>query len=467
MTAREPKPHRDRIRGQEGDKYTDHRGISSRVNKFYGTYTGMHGDTEIDRAYLYPHSWKVRILPKDFTQNTGFTNDHLFGMDKFNAGSSKFLTIVEGEEDTMSAYQMLGEKYPVVGLPGASISKKLLINCHDYIDSFQNIIVCTDSDDAGNKAANKLAETFPNKVYRVPLTLFKDANEFLMAGKTSEFMYAWINRTKYVPEFDTSTTDQFLKLYDEGQDSIYIPTGLENFDENHLGLFQGHFTIFQAPEGIGKTELMRYLEYNLLKNHPDVPIAMCHLEESQLRSLLGLVSYDLKKNVTRKELIDDEAAVKDSIERLSSNENMHMFTLGLDEDPLVLIERIKYYANVCECKYVFIEPIQDVAHQRTGGESTEQFLTKLSVLLSRVANETGCGIIAIAHENDDGQIRDCRMIGKQASVVVRLERDVDSENEEVRNTTTLVSLKNRPAAFVGFGGQVKFDVDSFTIGELV
>jgi len=225
--------------------------------------------------------------------------------------------------------------------------------------------------------------------------------------------------------------------------------------------------VFQAPEGVGKTELFRYFQHNLITNYPEVSFAMNHLEETQLRSLLGLVSYQVEDNWTRKELITDIPRAEQAIKDISKNENVHLFSIGVDEDPFVLIERIKYYANICDCKYVFIEPIQDLAHQRHTNDTVEQFLTKLSVMLSRTATETGCGIITIAHENDDGQIRDCRMIGKRASVVVKLSRDVTATDDEIRNTTTMTSVKNRPASFAGYAGQLFFNSDKFMIEEKV
>jgi hypothetical protein len=140
----------------------------------------------------------------------------------------------------------------------------------------------------------------------------------------------------------------------------------------------------------------------------------------------------------------------------------------VDEDPLVILDRIKYYAQVCGCKYIFFEPIQDLAHQRSDpGESAEQFLSKLSVQLSRIAAETGVGIVTIAHQNDNGEIRDCRLIGKQAAVRVDLSRELLSSDEEARNTTTLTVVKNRPVGPTGYAGQLKFDIESFTLREKV
>ena len=198
------------------------RGVTKETAEFLGILTGITEEgAEHCRVYPYPHRPKLRVLPKDFSHNSGFTNDHLLGMDKWNAGSSKALTIVEGEDDWAAAYQMLGSKWPVVAIPGASISKALLKNCKDYLDSFDSLVIATDSDDAGDRAALILETTFPNKCYRVPMTKYKDACEYLENGGAKEFMYAWINRKKYVQPFDTHTPEQFVKLLHEANDKSY------------------------------------------------------------------------------------------------------------------------------------------------------------------------------------------------------------------------------------------------------
>lgn len=464
-----------------------YRGLAQSTVDFFGIMTGVNAEgNDVTRVYPYPHRPKTRILPKDFSQNKGFTNDHLLGMDKFNAGSSKFITVVEGEDDLPAAYEMLGSKYPVVALPGAGTVKNILKNkkCYDYLDAFESIVICTDSDPAGDRGAQDLQRAFPGKTYRVNMSLFKDPMEYFEANKKSDFLYAWINRKKFVPENVFNTPDQFADIIRSGKGSMYIPTGIKQFDEKTLGLMQGYFTVFQAAEGIGKTELMRYLEYNILANHPTVPIAIMHLEETKKRSLLGLASYHLNKNVTlqdtetiTKENGDEEIVylpsyngvpedqVISAISELTGRENLYQFTIGVDEDPISIVDQIRYFAEVCGCKYVFFEPIQDLAYSRQDETTVESWLSQLSTTLGRLASELGIGIISIAHENDDGQIRDCRMIGKRAGVVVRLERDKLSTDEVMKNITTLTVLKNRPVSNTGLAGQIEFDPHSFTISE--
>ena len=463
------------------------RGLEADVEKFYGTLTGMStaGDP-VTRVYQYPHRPKTRILPKDFSKNYGFTNDHLFGMDKFNAGSSKFLTITEGEEDAMAVYQILGKKWPVVSLPSAGSVNICLKNreTYNYLKAFSAIVIATDSDEAGEKTAELLQRAFPGRCYRVNMTKHKDASAYLQEGDGSDFLYAWINRQKYVPENVFNTVDQFEKIIKDDKGSMYIPTGITDLDDKLLGLMQGHFTVFTAPEGVGKTELMRKLEHNLLANHPTVPIAIMHMEETKKRSLLGLASYFLNKDVTLQDTEtitnsngDEEIVylpsykgtpedeVLEAIRVFGERENFYQFTLGVDDDPITILDQIRYFAEVCGCKYVFFEPIQDLAYSRQGDSSIEGFLSELSTKLARLATELGVGIVSIAHENDDGQIRDCRMIGKRASVVIRLSRDILATDEDTKNTTSLSVVKNRPASNTGYGGLLDFDAASFTLGE--
>lgn len=442
------------------------RAVTQATAEYCKILTGVKADgTEYCRLYPYPHAVKVRVLPKDFSQNKGFTNDHLLGMDKFPAGSSKVLTIVEGEDDWAATLQMLDLKWPVVAIPGASISRALLKNCKDYLDSFDTLVIATDGDEAGEKAAETLATVFPNKCYRVALTKYKDPMAYLEAGEGKTFLYTWINRKKFVLPFDTNTPEQFKKMLASAVDNQYVPTGLEDFDRLGLGLFQGMLTVFTAPEGIGKTELMRYFEYHLIKNHPDIPFGYCHLEETPQRSTLGLVSYHLGKNVTRKELITDQTEIDRAVDEMYGRDNIHQFSIGTDEDPMVLIDRIKYFANVCGCKYIFFEPLQDIAHQRKDGKSVVEFLDQLSVQLARTASETGCGVITIAHMNEEGNVRDSRQIQKQASVRVDLSRDMTSDDPTERNTTRLTIRKNRPVGSVGYAGALQFNPDTFTLTE--
>lgn len=452
--------------------YRGVRSITEDTQRFYGVKTYINSSNEpVKQEYVYPSGGiKTRWFPKEFSAKN-LKSDELFGMNLWNSGVGKTVTITEGELDAMSAYQMcFNAKYPsaFVSLPSSTPSHKLWAKVDKWLKSFEKIILSIEHDDTGNAVAQRIANLYPNKVYRVQHDKYKDANEFLEAGKGSEFRFAWWNAKKYTPENVFNTTDDFMKLYDRTENSVYVETGIQDFDSLCLGLMQGHFTLFKAKTGIGKTEFMRYLEYHILTNYKDTSIAIWHMEETKLRSLLGLVSYELGENVTRKDLIDEkdlDLQVREAIQRLTKDDRLYQFYLNDEDDPLDILQHIRYLSQACGVKYVFFEPIQDIAANIGAEESKEQFLADLSVRLSKLAAELGVGIITIGHTNDDGAVKYCRMIEQRASVVVDLQRDKMAEDTETRNTTKLLVTKNRPAGPTGYAGQLLFNTDSFTLSE--
>ena len=446
--------------------YVNMRGINTKTMEDYDVLT--YPDRQ---EYVYPSGGiKVRRLAeKGFYAKNNFKGDELFGMNLFTAGSAKMVTITEGELDALSAAQMLKGGYtnPVVSLPSATPSKKLWENCSDWLNSFEKIVLSVDNDEAGNALADKVAKLFPNKVYRVDHRPFKDANDFLQNGKAADFKNAWWNARKYTPENVLNSTEDFLTLYRDTPEHQYVPTGIQALDDKILGLMQGHFTVIKAPTGIGKTEVMRYLEYNMIKE--EVPIAAWHLEETKLRSLLGLVSYECSDNLTRRDLIEEKGAedrVIDAIKKVTEKELFYQFFLGDGQGADELCEQIRYFAVACGCKFVFFEPIQDVV-VGTSEESKESMLADLSIRLSKLAAELNVGIVTIAHTNENGDPKYCKMIGQRASVILDLQRDKEAESIEERNTTYIRVEKNRPCSEEGSAGMMRFNLDTFTLREVI
>jgi len=455
-----------RIDTPSSGKYEGMRGITSKTMEEFGVLTFP------DRQeYIYPSGGiKVRTLPqKGFYAKSGFKADELFGMNLFTSGSSKMVTVTEGELDALSVSQMLKSSYtnPVVSLPSATPSKKLWENCKEWLSGFEKIILSVDNDEAGNALADRMAKLFPNRVYRVPHGHYKDANDFLQAGKGADFKSAWWNANKYTPENVLNSTDDFLSLYRDTPEHQYVPTGIRGLDDKIMGLMQGHFTVIKAPTGIGKTEVMRYLEFNMLKR--GIPIAAWHLEETKLRSILGLVSYQLCDNVTRRDLIEEKGRDEDvmqAIRDLTKDELFYQFYLGDGQGSDELCDQIRYFSQACNCKFVFFEPIQDVVAGMSE-ESKEQQLADLSVRLSKLAAELNVGIVTIAHTNDNGDTKYCKMIGQRASVIIDLQRDKAADSLEERNTTYIRVEKNRPCSEEGNAGKMRFSTDTFTLREVM
>ena len=309
-------PWKDRTPTEEGitlEPYVrNYRGISEKVLENAGVYFTKTPDGKESVHYTYPHATKSRQLPKYIT--TQGTLDSFFGQDDYTGG--KTITITEGEEDRLSVIQMMGD-WPCVSVPNASPSKQFWANAREYLGNFEKIVLSVDNDEPGDSLAHKFFQLFPGKVYRVNHGKHKDANAFLQEGEQQEYKTAWWNASKVKPDNVNTTAEDFLKVYDETPNYEYFKTGIEGLDQKMLGIHKGAFTMVLAPTGLGKTEFFRYLENQCYRNS-EYSFAFCHGEETELRSLLGLASYDLQTNVIRKDLIEEkglDTKVRNSVKK--------------------------------------------------------------------------------------------------------------------------------------------------------
>lgn len=444
-----------------------YRGISKKAIEHYGTLTGKNAKSEdVTREYSYPTQNKTRILPKNFSGNSGFKNNELFGIDKFNVGSGRYLTIVEGEDDAPAAYEMLGFKWPVVAISGTGAVTQVIKNNRKSLEAYDQIVLAFDGDDAGTRAMEVFSKAFPNKCYKVELTKHNDPQQYLDAGDKTDFIFAWNNRKKFVPKNVYNTPNQFVDILSAKETNKFIPTSISSLNELITGIMQGHMTLVTAPEGLGKTELLRLFEHTIIKHNTDVNIAVLHMEESKKTTLTTYGCYELETNLRDPEHTVSQGDINKSIRDLTVKENLYLFDFTQDRDPREILDEVRYFATACECKYIFIDPIQQLAYASDSDDTEEKVLSQISVELERLCTDLDIGIIMTAHVNDDGATRSSRMIGKSASVRINLERDLMNADDDIRNTTKLFVNKNRPTGKTGYGGSVIFNPDTFMLHEV-
>lgn len=212
------------------------------------------------------------------------------------------------------------------------------------------------------------------------------------------------------------------------------------------------------------TEFCRYLENRAL-NYSDYKIAAMHLEESKLRSLLGLVSYKLGENVTIKKFIDEKGLdeeVRGAITEISESERFVTFDFDMQEGHEELIKQVRYLVAAMSVDFIFIEPIQDCV---TGSSSEKEGkLADLITQLSTLASKLNVGIVVVAHQNADGGSMYSSMITKRAAFELLLKRDRDSDDVVEKNRThVVIGRKNRCGLGNGPAGALDFDLESYTL----
>ena len=82
-----------------------------------------------------------------------------------SGSNNKKITICEGEIDAMSVSEMVAPKrYPIVSVrTGAAGAVTDCKKQYEYINSFEQILLCFDNDEPGREASRRVAELFPPK----------------------------------------------------------------------------------------------------------------------------------------------------------------------------------------------------------------------------------------------------------------------------------------------------------------
>ena len=454
--------------------YEGIRGIKPDVCQLYGIQIQLGENGEpIRYAYKYPHTTKYRAFndkSKTWVKDTGLGMTHLFGPE-FNAGTSKRLYLTEGEFDAASLYEILGEKFPVKSLPSASIGEKFLQKNYEYLNSFESVIYAGELDTAGKAAADKIYSTIPDKFFYVPMSKHKDANDFLTAGDGKDLMWAALKPQKYSPDnFFISDQDVEAAIRNENPYE-YTPTGHSGLDDKIRGMVKGGVTFIKAPRGTGKTEVIRYFETGLLRD-PETKIALLHMEEMKSTTYRAMATYHLGCNVRTD---DDARANNVSIEEVikagqiaadTENNRTIVFEMRSHDDPLKLLDHTRTAATVFGADYVFVDHVQRLAYlSNSGVDGATSTLTTLGSRMAQLSKELNIGVIFISQVNDDGRTKYAASLEEEAIICVKIERDVESEDEILQNTTNFIVDKNRPFAKLGHAGSVYYDPDTTILTE--
>lgn len=447
--------------------FRNYRGIHEDTYRFYDVSTKLNNGEPVSHGYVYPNgAIKVRTLPKSFSWSGPASEAGLFGTDKFQAGSSKSITITEGELDALSVYQMLGSKYPSVSVRGSSSAKTDCQRAWDYLNSFERIYLCFDNDDAGQKATHEVAALFnPNKVYHVSLSKHKDANAYLQAGEAVEFSKTWYNAKPYLPKGIIGDFQSIKEALSKETQAAIATYPFPTLGGMAYEIRSGEMVLVAAPEKVGKTEFIRAIEHHVLKT-TDHNVGIIHLEETEKRSVQGLAGYDLGVPAH----LPDAGVSNDDVFKayeglVKRDSRCFYYTHFGTSDPSVIVDRIRYLVTVCGCKLVFLDHLTRLVSANPD-DDVRRTLDSLATNFAILVRDLDFCLFIISHVNDDGKPRDSRMIAKECNLHIYLERDKENADPAVRNSIKLMVRDNRFGGITGPAGVLAFDPKTYRLTEL-
>lgn len=440
--------------------------------------------------HIYPYynksgdivAQKIRTVEgKQFHCRGSMNGATLFGQNVFPAKGS-YITLCEGEIDCMSIYQMQGSKYPVVSIKDGASGIRSVKDNYEYLDSFDNIIICFDGDSAGKKGAQKVAEILPPKKVRIvkmPEDL-KDANEFLKAGKIEEFKNLWWKAEEYKPKDIVCMSELWDRLQEFSKSRTYIPTPWSGVNDMLYGFRPSQVVVFAAGTGQGKSLFLKTIIQHILKTTP-VRVGAFFLEEVAEDTAISLMSLEAGKNLRKPDVWKAQTAedLKKWFEESSAGSRLDLFD-GFDFDDIdLLIEKIRFLSKARDCKVIILDHITMVAEGSE--ENTTAKLNKLMAELKKIAVEESLIILSACHlrksanttkTHEEGghvsldDLKSSSSIKQLSDIVVGLERNSQAEDAVKANTTILRVLKNRDFGVKGPASAVVYDKDTTRLVEV-
>jgi len=449
------------------------RSITLDTAKKYGVTVKYGADGEISEHH-YPYykdgalvGKKVRkVKDKQFFSEGTISGTELFGQNLFTRG--KYITITEGECDAMAAYELLGNKWPVVSIvSGASAAPKDIKRNLEYLDQFDTVVLCFDNDKPGTEAARKVAELFaPGKVKICNLKKHKDPNEYLRNNQRQDFSNEWWDAKTFTPDGIVAGNDLWDVVTAEVKQS-YINYPWDGMNELTYGIRTHELVTVAAGSGMGKSQFLRELIYYLLKNTED-NIGLLMMEESIRRTGLSIMSMDANQLLHLPDTVVSNDDLRKHYDNTLGTGRLFLYDSFGSNTIDNIISRVRYMAKGLDCKYIFLDHISIIVSDQQHGDE-RRALDEISTKLRTLVQETGVALFMVSHlkrppgtSHEEGgatslsQLRGSAGIGQLSDIVIGLERNGQHEDEEIRNTTTVRVLKNRFSGLTGPATYLKY-----------
>ena len=455
-------------------KELPHRKISEETAKFFNYgYAEQFGERVQVATYEdqkgRPIAQHLRLKDKKFRWVGDCKNVQLWGQNKWrNHGNygNIFCVITEGEIDAMSISQIQGNKYPVVSLPsGAPSANKYLAANLKWLNQFSRIVLCFDSDEPGEKAAEKAIEILPAGKAAICRLPRKDANEMLLADEAEELKSLLWKATPCRPDSILCAKDLWEELIKEGTSSV-CPFPYPQLDKFTRGFRKSQMVTIAAGSGTGKSTICREFAHHFLKNK--LTVGYIALEESVQRTMQGILGIELNKPLHLEDNIEDIDELKVAFDRLFGTEKLFLYDHFGSLDPDRLIEQIQYMATaegvdvvILDHLTIVVSGLADVDERR----AIDITCTKLR----QVVESTGVALILVSHlrrpqgiSHEQGQqvstsdLRGSSGILQLSDLCISAERNQQGDPGE-RSELQLRVLKNRHTGMTGPVDKLLYD----------
>lgn len=409
---------------------------------------------------------KVKDPDKNFHWLGSARDAGLFGQQLWSAGGKR-IVITEGEIDAMSVSQAQGNTWPAVSIKnGASGARKELAQHLEYLESFGEIVLMFDMDEPGRKAAAECAELFTPGKCKVAQLPLKDANDMLKAGRVRDLVSAVWQARAYQPDGLIEGVDLWAEVVKKPEHGLAYPW--PSLDRVLYGQRRRELVGWTGGTGLGKTQLLREVAYDLTTRHQQ-RVGYISLEESPRTLALGQMSLHLDRRLhlpavagatSEAELAAAFAATLGSGRYLVCDPHW--------VQPAEILNRIRYMVLGAGCQWIMFDHISlTVGSDASDGDERKR-IDELMYRMRSMVDELNFGVHFVTHlrkrmgtpHEEGGRVslsdfRGSGSIAQVCNIGIGLERNQQATGAE-KNRLTMRVLKNRYSGETGVAGELVF-----------
>ena len=481
---------REKIKESTGIDSRNYRGIRTDISKEIRVrYQYSEEDGSVEKT-LYPTTkdyklvgYKTRVHPKDFSNPIGEVGREcdLFGEFHFKTHTGIVL-IVGGEHDQLAAFQMLvdnqkNSKFDPIAVVSPTVGEgaahKQIQRRYKFFENKKKIVVCMDSDAAGQAATDKICEVLPRGKVSVMKMRYKDPNEYIKKGKENEFISDFWGAKSWTP----SGVHGSSSLYDAALQytsitKLTLPPFMKRAQEMfNGGLVKNELNVLFAKTSQGKSLYVDNMVTHWVNNEPEEVVGVMSLEAAKDKYATNIFSRQLGVNLLAMEGGErydylSQPGVKQQIEKFTKKEDgsdrFYVYDnrgATVEETKASILEMVIHLGVTL----LIADPFSDWT-QGMDISTQEEFLgwmkklileyPQLSVVLVCHTRKSTKGDSAALVEDD---IMGTSTIMKSSAQTISIERDKLHENPIMRNVSRITIHKNRHQSETGPAGDVYYE----------
>lgn len=451
------------------------RGIRRDVAERYGVRVGLSSTNREPISHFYPKekdgvvvAFKVRSLdPKYFYAVGSGSGCDFFGMSQARLGDvySGKLFVFEDELSAMSGYQALVDsskstyKPACVSLPdGAGSAASAFARNRQFVENFQDIVICMDNDEAGDDAVNKIRAMYPNiKIARIPKGVkkdggpIKDANDLVMEGRSLELNNCLrFNAAKESPAGSVTVAECLEDALKKPEWGLTYPW--EGLTELTFGLRYGEVIAVGGGVGGGKTLLAHELSAHLINVHHE-KVGAFMLEETVGNTIKNIAGKSANIPFHRPDAEFDPELLKS--EALKYDGHLFLYRNFGQNDWDDIKRCMRFWVVEHGVKFIFLDNITALVSHLSATEINTE-VAKIAVELAGLCNELNFTCFVFSHLNppktgapheEGGAVQEVQFTGSRglmrfSQLILGFERNKQADGD-AKNLSIIRVLKDR------------------------